>query len=161
MKEVLRQHAFESRFDDCRFTSATPPEFREHFRRWLEAQRQGEMGYLQRTAHKRVDPQQILTGARTIICLAASYWMETPNSPGDRRASNASELSSVSAGVQRQTAVFAAKQHRSQPVTADSPAPPSVSRSPHLHGNIGRYARFADYHNVLGVRLRHLAALVN
>ena len=73
MKTAIRQRALELGFDACRFTTAGPPESAPHFERWLAAQRHGEMGYLQRNAHKRVDPGQVLPGAKSILCLAASY----------------------------------------------------------------------------------------
>lgn len=45
------------------------------------------MAYLERNASKRVDPQQVLAGARSVICLATSY-MEKPrgdlHGPGQR-----------------------------------------------------------------------------
>ena len=63
---------------------------------------------LERNAHKRVDPSQVLPGAKTIITLLTSY---------DR---------------------------------------PGVST-----GEIARYARFADYHDVMGERLKALAAYVD
>ncbi len=38
------------------------------------------MAWLERTAPKRVEPQQVLPGAKSIICLAASYEITIPNS---------------------------------------------------------------------------------
>ena len=73
MKSLLHQHARELGFDDCRITSALAPDHAAKFERWLAAGRQGEMAYLQRNAHKRVDPQQVLANARSIITLAVSY----------------------------------------------------------------------------------------
>jgi epoxyqueuosine reductase len=73
------------------------------------------MGYLERNADKRRDPQLVLPGARSVICIAASYFVgET--SPGE---------------------------------DADA------------RGVVARYARFADYHDVLGERLRALSAFVD
>ena len=66
------------------------------------------MGYLARNAHKRVDPQQVLAGAKSIITLAASYSLI--RRPGRRR----NEARSRGRGV------------------------------------VARYARYADYHDVLG-----------
>ena len=73
MKEVLRQRARELGFDDCRVTTADAPEFAARFTQWLAEGRHGEMAYLERNAPKRVDPLQVLAGARSIITLAASY----------------------------------------------------------------------------------------
>ena len=73
MKEALRQRALELGFDDCRFTNAHPPDHAAEFEKWLAQNRHGEMGYLQRNAHKRLDLQQVLPGAMSVIVLAASY----------------------------------------------------------------------------------------
>jgi epoxyqueuosine reductase len=73
MKELIRQRARELGFDGCRFTTACPPGSKEQFEQWLDTGRHGEMAYLQRNGHKRVDPQIVLPGAMSIICLAASY----------------------------------------------------------------------------------------
>ncbi len=73
MKAAIRQRARELGFDDCRFTPATPPEHAAQFKQWIEAGQHGEMGYLARNADKRVEPERVLPGARTVICLAAAY----------------------------------------------------------------------------------------
>ena len=76
MKSLVRKRALELGFDACQFTTAAPPAKADYFQRWLAAGCHGEMGYLARNAAKRVDPQQVLPGARTIICLAATYGSE-------------------------------------------------------------------------------------
>jgi epoxyqueuosine reductase len=106
MKESVRQQARELGFDDCRFTTAAAPASSGQFQSWLAGKQHGEMTWLERTAPKRVDPQKILPGAKSVICLAASY--KTPNS-----------------------------------------------------GPIARYARFTDYHDVLGKQLKRLTDFVN
>lgn len=82
MNDAIRQRAHELGFDLCRITSAAPPASAQHLTDWLNAGHQGEMAWLQRNAHKRIDPQQVLPGARSIICLATSYhaseWQTEP-----------------------------------------------------------------------------------
>jgi epoxyqueuosine reductase len=73
MKAAVRQRARELGFDDCHFTTANPPDHAVEFQQWLAQSQHGEMNYLQRNAHKRVQPQQVLPGAKTIIALATSY----------------------------------------------------------------------------------------
>ena len=73
MKAALRQRALELGFDDCRVTSARAPESAARFHEWLAEGRHGQMAWLARNASKRVDPQKVLAGARSIITLAASY----------------------------------------------------------------------------------------
>jgi epoxyqueuosine reductase len=72
------------------------------------------MAWLQRNAHKRVDPQQVLPGARSIVCVAASY-------------------------------------------SSDRTSAPAVVGQ----GVIARYARSADYHDILGERLKTLSAFLD
>jgi epoxyqueuosine reductase len=107
MKAAIQKRAEELGFDACRVTSASPPAHKEHFERWLQSGQHGEMAYLQRNAHKRIDPRKVLADARTIIALAVSY------------SSNSGE------------------------------------------GSISRYARFTDYHDVIGERLNILSQFVN
>ena len=72
MKAAIRQRARELGFDDCRFTTANAPASAEQFQNWIAAGQHGEMTWIERTAAKRLDPQQVLPGAKTIIVLAAS-----------------------------------------------------------------------------------------
>jgi len=76
MKGLLRQRALELGFNDCRFTSAAPPASAENFQNWLAQNKHGEMAWLERNADKRMEPQKVLPGAKSVICLAASYAQE-------------------------------------------------------------------------------------
>jgi epoxyqueuosine reductase len=126
MKETIRQRAREFGFDDCRFTTAeAPPHIRE-FQHWLAANQHGEMEYLARNAHKRVNPQVILPGAKSVVVLAASYHIADYGS---------------------RIADFPDR-------SADTTANPQS-------GLVARYARFTDYHDVLGARLKALSQFVN
>lgn len=73
MKGTIRQRARELGFDDCRFTTAAPPESAPDFSQWLAEKHHGDMGWLERNAEKRLDPQKVLPGAKSLIVLAASY----------------------------------------------------------------------------------------
>ena len=73
MKAAIRQHALELGFDDCRFTTADPPESVEQFLKWLEGRCHGTMDWMEQNAARRVDPQRVLEGVRSVITLAASY----------------------------------------------------------------------------------------
>jgi epoxyqueuosine reductase len=73
MKKKIYERALELGFDDCRFTTAAAPASAEHFQNWLAAKNHGEMAYLERNSSKRIDPQKVLSGAKSIIALAASY----------------------------------------------------------------------------------------
>jgi epoxyqueuosine reductase len=73
MKEYIRQRALALGFDDCRFTTAAPPVSAKKFQTWLADQKNGEMAWLARNAEKRVEPQLVLPGAKSLITLAVSY----------------------------------------------------------------------------------------
>ena len=85
MKERIRQRAFALGFDDCRFTTADSPDHSAQFQRWIAERQHGEMAWMERNAHKRVDPQQVLADARSVIVLAASYAGESRPSTGTSR----------------------------------------------------------------------------
>jgi epoxyqueuosine reductase len=114
-RTAIRERARALGFDACRFTSARPPDHAAEFQRWLDAGRHGEMGYLQRTARKRMDPALVLADAKTIITLAVSYNI----------------------------------------------APTAHAPKAGATGPIARYARFSDYHVVLGERLKTLAGFID
>ena len=73
MKAAIRQRALELGFDDCRFTTASAPASAEKFQAWLAQKNHGEMQWLERNAEKRVEPQNVLLGAKSLIMLATSY----------------------------------------------------------------------------------------
>ena len=89
------------------------------------------MSYLERNAPKRIDPQQVLPGARSVITLAASYAGNCPEFRG-------SSFELRGSGTRN-----------------------SESGTPNWLGVIARYARFADYHDVLREPLQALVGLVN
>ena len=68
MKAAIRQRALELGFDDCRFTTAAAPASAEQFQNWLAEKKHGEMAWLERNAEKRIDPQKVLPGAKSVIC---------------------------------------------------------------------------------------------
>src|SRR5271170_5017308 len=73
MKAAVRQRALELGFDDCRFTSADAPASAGQFQNWLAENKNGEMAWLERNASKRIDPQKVLPGAKSVVALAVSY----------------------------------------------------------------------------------------
>jgi epoxyqueuosine reductase len=80
VKEEIRARAVQFGFDDCRFTTAEVPEHAQAFHEWIAQGCHGHMGYLERNAWKRVNPQEVLSQAKSIISLAASYSLP-PDSP--------------------------------------------------------------------------------
>ena len=117
MKEALRQRARELGFDDCRVTTADAPESAARFKQWLAEGRHGEMAWLERNAPKRVDPQQVLPGARSIITLAASYHDPMPTAPAQ---ACAAKHSATAGAGNRQSPIANGK-------SASSPATPATA----------------------------------
>jgi epoxyqueuosine reductase len=125
LKTSIQDRARQLGFDACRFTTAGAPDHAAQFERWLAAGWHGEMSYLKRNAHKRIDPTEVLSGAKSIIALAVSY-------------------------------------HRCQPAALSKTGQKTAQTGCQPQGGqIARYARFADYHRVVGQRLTWLTAFVN
>ena len=73
MNAAIQARARELGFDDCRITSAEPPASGAALQNWLDSGQHGEMGYLVRNAPKRLNPDLVLPGAKSVIVLATSY----------------------------------------------------------------------------------------
>ena len=125
MNAALRQRAAELGFDDCRFTTATPPASAEKFQGWLAGKQNGEMAWLERNAEKRIEPQKVLAGAKSVIALAVSY----------------------------------AQSDEQQPAAACNSS--LITHNSRFPGTVARYAQFKDYHDIIGEKLKALAAFVN
>jgi epoxyqueuosine reductase len=130
MKEAVRQRARELGFDDCRFTTADAPDHAAEFQQWLARKQHGEMNYLERNAYKRVEPQEVLPGARSVVTLAVSYHLDECQMTNDE---------------------WKLK------VAGDN----SIRHSSFVIPSIARYARFKDYHDIIGDRLKQLTAFVD
>ena len=72
-EQAIKDQAASLGFDDCRITSARPPETAEQLTHWLNQGMQAGMEWMGRNAEKRRDPGQVLTGARSVITLAVGY----------------------------------------------------------------------------------------
>ena len=144
MKSALRQRARELGFDDCRVTTARAPESAARFKEWLADGRHGQMAWLERNAPKRVDPQQVLPGARSIITLAASY--------------HNSSYSAFSAAHNSGPQI--ALEPPRQGATEAGAANLKLEIGNFKSGFIARYAQYDDYHTVLGERLKQLTGFV-
>ncbi|HEY4416601.1 MAG TPA: tRNA epoxyqueuosine(34) reductase QueG [Verrucomicrobiae bacterium] len=128
MKTAIHERALELGFDDCRFTSASAPASAKKFQSWLAEKKHGEMAWLERNAEKRIEPQRVLAGAKSVIVLATSY----------EQAELSREMDSVD-------------QSSSHP----------LPQTQHFSGVVARYARYDDYHDILGERLKSLTDFVN
>ena len=72
-QEAMRGRLLALGFDDVRF--ARLDAFRGDFLRdWLASGMHADMQWMERTADKRLDPQQVLPGARSVVLLGVNYW---------------------------------------------------------------------------------------
>ena len=72
-QEELRRRLFELGFDDVRFASTTQPLKPDGLKQWLSDGMHGEMAWMKRTEDKRLDPEKVLSGVKSIILLGVSY----------------------------------------------------------------------------------------
>ena len=70
----IKQAAADLGFDDCRIAVARPATHATEFTEWLADGCHGEMGWLERNAHRRCDPREVLPGCRSIVTLALNYY---------------------------------------------------------------------------------------
>jgi epoxyqueuosine reductase len=159
LKPAIVHKARELGFDDCRVTTADAPESADRFQSWLDGERHGEMEYLARNAGKRMNPHQVRAGARSIITLASSYSTARPDEPGASIDGGARVLASPdqvphsALDTQNSALDRSVPSHHSALDTQNSAFAST--------GVVARYAQFADYHDVLGERLKELASFVN
>ncbi len=71
----VKQRARELGFDLVGITSAMPSRYRGYFRQWLDGGAAGSMAYLHRRFDERSDPRIYFPGVKSIICVAATYYV--------------------------------------------------------------------------------------
>lgn len=146
MNSAIRQRALDLGFDDCRITSAAAPDHAGRFEKWIADHHHGEMGWLERNAHKRVDPQLVLAHAKSIITLATSY-----AGRGDIPVAQTLRRTVNGRSVIRERVGPSETGGSTDPLNTDS-----------LNaGLIARYARYADYHDLLREPLVQLTHFVD
>jgi len=74
----IKTKARELGFDLVGIAMAQPPGHSREFQKWLASGFHGEMGYLARTADKRVDPTRVLADAQSVVVVGLNYFSETP-----------------------------------------------------------------------------------
>jgi hypothetical protein len=77
-KERFRQRLGALGFDDVRFASAAAP-VRGGLPEWLDAGMQADMHWMERTRDKRLNPELVLPGVRSVIMLGVNYWSDRLN----------------------------------------------------------------------------------
>lgn len=80
-QQILRTRLAGLGFDEVRMASLHELAG-DKLHAWLAAGMHGDMAWLERTAEKRLRPELVLTGARSIIMLGVNYWPGEISQPG-------------------------------------------------------------------------------
>ena len=72
--ETLRRESAALGFDGFGIASPELGKDGERFQQWLAKQFDGEMAYLKRGEAKRLDPDRVLAGVQSILCLRTNYY---------------------------------------------------------------------------------------
>lgn len=78
LTRAVKDRALALGFDRVGVGPADPPERGSAFAAWLDAGYAGDMEYLGRGKAKRLDPQRVLPGARSVIAVALNYHQGEP-----------------------------------------------------------------------------------
>ena len=76
--EEIKRGALGLGFDLVGITPARSPKHSAEYKQWLASGFHGEMGYMAKSAGKRVDPTRILADARSVVVVGLNYFSETP-----------------------------------------------------------------------------------
>lgn len=85
LTEQIRRQAHALGFTAVGFAPADPLAGAEFYARWVALGYAGQMHYLKRHLDKRADPQRMVPGAQTAICLGMDYYQPTPAAPDPLR----------------------------------------------------------------------------
>ncbi len=77
LADQVKEKARELGFDLCGIAPAVPSAFKAEYRAWLDAGYHGEMHYLSRNPERRLDPSQLLPGAKSIVVVGMNYYTES------------------------------------------------------------------------------------
>ena len=77
LANAIKARAKELGFDLCGIAPAIPSAFQAEYRAWLDSGYHGEMHYLARNPERRLDPSQLLPGAKSIVVVAMNYYTES------------------------------------------------------------------------------------
>lgn len=79
---LIKKQALELGFFSCGITRAEFLSSHEpHLKKWLEADRQGEMAYMAGNLEKRLNPTKLVDGAKSVVVVLQNYFPEKPLPP--------------------------------------------------------------------------------
>jgi epoxyqueuosine reductase len=143
LEDRIKQRAHALGFELAGIAPATPADGFSRLRSWLEMGFAGDMTYMHRHAEARRDPRAVLPEVRSVVMVAMNYKpvADCPSPPEGARS----------------------KREMDAPLF---PSPPQGERGRGEGGKrpaiarISRYARGADYHEILRSRLNELLAWI-
>lgn len=141
--EAIKAQARVLGFDLCGVAPAEAFPALERLGEWLDRGYAGEMSYLRRSADVRADIHRFLPTARSVIVVAANYYVD----PAEHGAAGVS--------ASRDAA------HRSRGFSREPDGAPAADLSrgtPAIPVRIARYVWGEDYHEVLAARLEQLVS---
>ena len=74
----LKSLAYSLGFDMIGITAAQPSAFAAEYVAWLDKGYAAEMGYLHRNLERRLDPRELVPGAKSIVVVGMNYYTRTP-----------------------------------------------------------------------------------
>jgi len=141
INRLVKQLAFDLRFDSCGVTRAEKVPRESYIKAWLQNGRNGEMEYLRRNFAEMIEPAKLLPGAKSIIVVAVNYYRTVQNAGSvnqrDRRIIGRTPASDCA---------------------LDNAAHANVNSSSGHHGRVAMYAWGDDYHVVIRKKLESLEA---
>lgn len=165
MKAELIARARELGFEECRIARCDAPAHAAEFQAWLQKGHAGEMAWLERNQARRVDPQQVLPGAKSVIVLAMNYW-QGDEADGPTRGGKPMEGSALSlpGGESSPRADSSPPLNATPQALTKQCRPDEGSAAPQRQtisrGKIARYAWGDDYHDLIEAKLRELDAFL-
>jgi len=81
IKAAVLAQAKELGFALCRVAKCVAPPHVREFKEWLEQGRAGEMQWMGRNLDRRINPDLVLPGARSVIVLAMNYFTQPAGDP--------------------------------------------------------------------------------
>ncbi len=179
LADAVKARALELGFDLVGITGAEPSVFAAEYREWLDRGYAGEMDYLARNLDRRLNPQELLPDARSIIVVGMNYYTEeaegdlprakTPRRKEERQEEREAPCPKTPRDVTERVEERTAQEAVSNQQSSEWEAAAAVGggrqiQTPGGHPQseiqnravFARYARGDDYHDVMTARLREL-----
>ncbi|MEZ7957687.1 MAG: tRNA epoxyqueuosine(34) reductase QueG [Rubritalea sp.] len=61
-------------FSDCRIAKVKPATHGKRFQEWVDAGTAGDMKWLEKNVDRRLNPAEVLEGAKSMVCMALNYY---------------------------------------------------------------------------------------